>query len=158
MSLEAIGSVLIALLFTAAAAVAINLGFTKIKINNLQQDVVTMRMQTQQLFANSSDYSGLDNDVAIKAGLVPKGLQKGNGIAHSFGGPVTLGANASNASFTIDLEQLPHGACVQLARFQPDAWYGITVNGSSIDPSSSLTEIIGNCVDGNGNQIVFEAR
>jgi hypothetical protein len=156
--MEAIGTILIILFLTAAAAIGISTAFTKVKINGLQQDIVTMRMQTQSLYGNSTDYSGLTNDVAINAGLVPKSLQKGNGIAHSFGGPVTLSANSSNASFTIDLEQLPHDACVQLARFQPDAWYGITVNGANIDADLSVTDIISNCVSGSNNQIVFEAR
>ena len=158
MTLEGLGQILLYLFLTAAAAVGLYTMFTKAKISFLEQDLVTMRMQTQQLFANSSDYSGLTNDVAIMAGLVPKGLQKGDGLGHSFGGSITLGSNDANASFTIDIEQLPHDACVQLAKFQPDAWHGIAVNGTTIDPDSSVTEIIGNCESGSNNQIVFEAR
>jgi type II secretory pathway pseudopilin PulG len=156
--MEAIGTILIILFLTAAAAVGISTAFSKVKINSLQQDVVTMRMQTQSLYGNSSDYSGLTNDVAINAGLVPKSLQKGNGIAHSFGGPVTLSANDANASFFIDLEQLPHEACIQLSRFQPDVWHSISVNGANIESDASVTDIISNCEKSNNNQIVFEAR
>ncbi|MDR2055451.1 MAG: pilus assembly protein PilS [Desulfovibrio sp.] len=158
MSLEAIGTIFIILFLSAAAAVAVNTGFTLVKINSLEQDIVTVRMQTQSMFANSTDYSGLDNARAIKVGLVPKNLQKGNGIAHAFGGSITLSANDSNASFTIDLEELPLVACVQLAKFQPDAWYSISVNGAALEPETPVMDIVENCNIGNVNQIVFEAR
>jgi type II secretory pathway pseudopilin PulG len=155
---DVLGALLIGLVVGALTFSAISSGFMKSKIGSTEQDLVILRMQVQQLFANSNGYTGLDNAGAIKNGLVPKSLIKGDDIRNTWGGPVTISANAANSSFTIDLEELPHEACVQLSRFQPDAWFSVEVNGNTIDPSGEVLDATGNCYAGNVNQIVFEAR
>jgi hypothetical protein len=155
---DVLGALLIGLIVGALTFAAISSGFMKSKIGSTEQDLVTLRMQVQQLFANSNGYTGLDNAGAIQNGLVPKSLIKGDNIRSTWGGPVTIAANAANSSFTIDIEELPHEACVELSRFQTDAWFSVSVNGNTINPDSDVLEMTANCYSGNANQIVFEAR
>ncbi|MDR2819472.1 MAG: pilus assembly protein PilS [Desulfovibrio sp.] len=155
---DVLGALLIGLIVGALTFSAISSGFMKSKIGSTEQDLVILRMQVQQLFANSNGYTGLDNAGAIQNGLVPKSLIKGDDIRSAWGGPITISANAANSSFAIDLEELPHEACVQLSRFQPDAWFNVEVNGSTVDSSRAVLDITSSCFAGNTNQIVFEAR
>lgn len=154
--METIGALLIALIVIGIVAVNINSAFSKAKVSSTQQDLVTIRMQTQQLFSGATDFSGLDNAIAIKAGIIPQGLIKGDTIKNRWSGDVTLGANADNASFTIALTQIPQSECTQFALFQKDAWLGIEVNGTAIDKDGNVADIINNC-DAT-NTITYEAR
>jgi len=153
---EVIGALLIALVVIAATAVSMNSGFSKSKIVTLEQATVTMRMQIQQLFSGSSDYSGLDNPTAIKAGVVPNSLIKGSSIKTPWGGDMTLSSNSSNASFTITLSAIPQEECTQLAKFQSDAWLSVEVNGTTLSSSNTVNDIVSSC--STNNTIVYEAR
>jgi hypothetical protein len=157
---DLLGAVLIALFIAGASYSAIGSGFSKSKLGATEQDITSLRMQTQKLFANSggSGYSGLTNAGAISAGIVPKSLIKAGDIRHTWGGPVTLSENADNVSFLIELQEIPHDACVELAHFQTDDWYGVSVNGSTIEPGTEVMDVVANCTTGNNNTVIFEAR
>jgi hypothetical protein len=158
--IDTFGALLIGLFILALSLGKVGEGFTKSKISSTEQDIVSLRMQTQKLFANSSGtgYSGLTNSKAISAGIVPKSLIKANDIRTTWGGPITLSPNAENVSFLIELEELPHDACVELANFQTDDWHGVTVNGSVIEPGTEVMDIVSNCASGNNNTVIYEAR
>ena len=106
-SMEVLCVLLITLVVIAGAAVYLNSGFSKSKVVSLEQGIVTMRMQIQQVFSASPDYSGLDNATAIKAGVVPKSLVKGNDLKTPWGGEINLSTNDANGSFTIELSGIP---------------------------------------------------
>lgn len=154
--MEVLGALLIGLMITAATAVYMNSGFSKSKVNSLEQDVVTVRMQIQQLFSGSPDYSGLDNDTAIKAGVVPKSLIKGNSLKTPWGGEINLSTNDANGSFTIELSGIPQDECTQLAKFQTDAWLSVSVNGNLLDSDNTVADIVNSCTS--NNTIAYEAR
>lgn len=154
--MEVLGALLIGLVVIAASAVYLNSGFSKSKVVSLEQDIVTMRMQVQQLFSGSSDYSGLDNTTAIKAGVVPKSLIKGSSLKTPWSGEITLSANASNASFLIQLSGIPQEECTQLAKFQSDAWLSVGINGTSLSEDKTVSDIVANC--SSSNTIVYEVR
>lgn len=154
--MEVLGAILIGLVIIAGAAVGLNSAFSKSKVASTQQDIVTMRMQIQQLFSGSSDYSGLDNATAIKAGVVPKSFIKGNDLKNAWGGQITLSTDAANASFKIALDTIPQDECTQLAKFQPDAWLSVDVNGTAVEGNSDIAAIVGACAA--ANTITYEAR
>lgn len=154
--METIGALLIALFVIGIAAVGLNSAFSKAKVSSTQQDLVMIRMQVQQLFSGATDYSGLDNATAIKAGIIPQSLLKGDDLKNRWSGDVTLAANADNASFTVALTQIPQSECTQFAMFQADAWLSIDVNGNVIDTEGNVTDAINNC-EGT-NTITYEAR
>jgi hypothetical protein len=158
--MDCLGALLIGLFVASISFGNVSSGFGKSKIGATEQDIVSMRMQTQKLYANSAGtgYNGLTNASAISAGIVPKSLIKANDIRHIWGGPVTLSPNAENVSFLIEVEELPHDACVELAHFQTDEWFGVSVNGNAIEPGAEVMDIVDNCATGNNNTIIFEAR
>lgn len=154
--MEVLGAILIGLVIIAGAAVGLNSAFSKSKVASTQQDIVTMRMQIQQLFSGSSDYSGLDNATAIKAGVAPKSFIKGNDLKNAWGGQISLSTDAANASFKITLDTIPQDECTQLAKFQPDAWLSVDVNGTAVESTGDIATIVGACAA--TNTITYEAR
>ena len=111
-------------------------------------------MQTQQLFFGTN-YDNLDNDVAMSAGIVPKAFLKGDSMKNAWGGDVTLANDADNGQFSITLDNVPQDACMQLARFQPDSWESISVNGTVVDPTD-VGAIAGACTA--ASSLIFTAR
>ncbi len=155
-SMEMLCVLLVTLVVIAGAAVYLNSGFSKSKVVSLEQGIVTMRMQIQQVFSASPDYSGLDNATAIKAGVVPKSLVKGNDLKTPWGGEINLSTNDANGSFTIELSGIPQDECTQLANFQADAWLSVQVNGNVLDSDNTVADIVNSCTT--TNTIAYEAR
>lgn len=154
--MEVLGALLITLVVVAGAAVYLNSGFSKSKVVSLEQDIVTMRMQIQQLYSGSSDYTGLDSATAINAGVVPKNLVKGNDLKTPWGGEINLSTNDANGSFVISLSGIPKDECTQLAKFQTDAWLSVDVNGNTLENESTIADIVDSCTT--NNTIAYEAR
>lgn len=154
--MEVLGALLIALVVIAGSAVYLNTGFSRSKVVSLEQDLVSMRMQIQQLFSGSSDYSGLDSDTAIKAGVVPKSLIKGSSLKTPWGGEISLSTNSSNGSFIIELSGIPQEECTHLAKFQSDAWLSVAVNGNTLSADNTVGDIVDNCAT--TNTIAYEVR
>lgn len=152
--LETVGAIIIGLLLIAAAAFGLNSAFGKSNVATTEQNLVLLRMQTQQLFFGTN-YENLDNDVAMSAGIVPEAFIKGDNMRNAWGGDVTLASDADNGQFSITLDNVPQAACMQLARFQPDSWESISVNGTDVDPSD-VAAISGACTD--ASSLVFTAR
>ena len=73
--LETVGALIVGLLLIAAAAFGLYSAFGKSNVATTEQNLVLLRMQTQQLFFGTN-YDNLDNDVAMNAGIVPKSFIK----------------------------------------------------------------------------------
>ena len=93
---------------------------------------------------------------AIKAGVVPKSLVKGNDLKTPWGGEINLSTNDANGSFTIELSGIPQEECTQLANFQADAWLSVQVNGTSLENDNTVADIVDSCTT--TNTIAYEAR
>ena len=155
--LETLGSLLIVLIVIAGAALGLNAAFSSSKLADVEQGIVTMRMQVQHMFSGSSDYSGLDNSLALKAGVVPKQLIKGNTIKNPFGGDVIISSSPDNSAFSIQLTNVPQEQCTKLARFQTDAWLSVDINGTTINTATgTVADMIASITD--NNTITFTAR
>lgn len=152
--LGALGGILIGLLLLAYSAGGLSSGFSKSKIANTQESLIMLRMQTQQFFTGTN-YTGLDNDVALRAGIVPEGFIKGGAMRDAWGGDVTLTADDANGQFSIQLDNVPQADCTQLARFQSDSWTSVSINGSVIDPSDPVA-VTDACAD--TNTLIYTAR
>ncbi|MBQ7650000.1 MAG: hypothetical protein IJS15_03525 [Victivallales bacterium] len=128
------GSVIVTLVILGVVAAGLYAAFSKINIANTQQNLVLLRMNVQQFF-NGTNYEGLTNEIAIKAGIMPVGFLRGTVTRNVWGGDVTLSPDSSTGQFSIELTKIPQSACTQLARFQTDSWDSIAINGAEIDPS-----------------------
>lgn len=127
-----IGRILVGLLILAGVAIGINIAISKINIGTTQENLITLRMQVQHFF-HGTNYNGLTNEIAIKAGLVPQTFVKDDSLKNAWGGDITLSSDTSNGTFNIELSNIPQNECTQLARFQGEAWSGIAINGADID-------------------------
>ena len=154
--LETIGAILVALIVLAGAALGLQKAFSGVKLNDTEQNLIVLRMQTQQLFSGSPGYTGLDNSMALNAGLVPKQFVKGTELVNPFGGTITLAASSDASSFTITLTGVPREESTKLATFQSDAWLGVSVNGTDVT-GGSVADIQAACSSSN-NTIIFSAR
>ena len=153
--LETVGAIIVGLLLIGAAAFGLYSAFGKSNVATMEQNLVLLSMQTQQFFFGTN-YDNLDNEVAIKAGIVPKAFLKGDTLKNSWGGDVTLSSDTSNGSFTVEMDNIPQDACIQLARFQPDSWEAVSVNGAEID-ATDVAGIADACSQAT-NTLAFTAR
>ena len=156
--LETLGAILVGLIVLAGAALGLSGAFSSSKLGETEQNLVTLRMQVQHMFSGSADYSGLDNALALKAGVVPKSFIKGEYLKNAFGGDITLAPVTADAAFSIELTTIPQEECTKLAKFQTDAWLAVDVNGHAVDrlSDSIVTDIVSYCAD--TNNILFTAR
>lgn len=91
-----------------------------------------------QASLTARSFSGLNNSVAIKANLVPKGMLNGDGAtlkgpwANSY---VTLSPTSSGMGFISTWVDVPSDACATFARSQSANM--ISINGTTIDPTNN---------------------
>lgn len=154
--LETLGAILVGLIILAGAALGLNSAFSSSKLGETEQNLITLRMQIQHMFSGSNDFSGLDNDLALSAGLVPKPFVKGTDLRNPFGGTITLAPVSGTSAFSISLTQIPQDECSKLAKFQTDAWLAVDVNGSNVT-GGDVSDIVTAC-SGSSNTITFTAR
>ena len=152
--LGALGAILLSLLALGYAASGLHSGFTKSNVASMEENMIILRMQTQQFF-NGTNYEGLSNQVAIDAGIVPEAFIKGDQLRNPWGGDITLSPDVANGTFSIVITNIPQVDCAQLARFQADAWAGVAVNGGEIDASDPAA-VTNAC--GETNTITYTAR
>lgn len=154
--LETLGAILVGLIVLAGAALGLNSAFSSSKLSETEQNLITMRMEIQHMFSGSSDFTGLDNTLALQAGLVPKPFIKGSELRNPFGGSITLAPVSGSSSFSISLTQIPQDECSKLAKFQTDAWLSVDVNGSDVTGGDVATVV--NACSSDSNSITFTAR
>lgn len=153
---EMSGSLLLYLIMIAAGAILVYTMMSSSKLASAQQGLMSLRMQIQQLYSGGSDYAGLDNALAVKAGLVPKSFLKGSKVVTPWGGDVALAASGDGSLFTISLSEIPQEECTKLATAQLDSWATVTVNGSAIDKNTGAAATARSCKD--SNTLMFTSR
>lgn len=153
---ESMGSLLFYLIMiasTAALIVALLMGG---KLSEMQQGVSTIRMQTQQLFTGSIDYTGFNNDLAIKSGIVPKRFRRGGNLFTPWGGAITLATGADVGTFTITLESIGQEDCAKMGTYQMDSWDSVSINGNALDKNSFVVTAGAACTT--TNTIIYTSR
>lgn len=154
-----VGELLFYFGMVALAIAAIAWGANKVlnmyRTTKTQENLLILRMQIQQLFSGASDYSGLDNGMAIKAGLVPQAFVKGDNLFNAWGGAITLSPDSGNAAFTLSFEEIPQEECTRLATYQPDAWLTVSVNGNEAS-GKDVASIANSCTT--SNSLIYTAR
>ncbi len=102
----------------------------KFKTNKVIDQVNMISTNIRTLFSSQRDYTGLNNKVAVNAGLVPGEMydQKAStdvgstsGITNAFGGDVQIHATENNAAYYIYFEGIPASSC---AAFVTTDWGG----------------------------------
>jgi len=88
------------------------------RVNQAIQQVQKISGDTRSLFSGQAGYTGLNNAIAISAGVVsPDMLANNNNIRNPWSGQVDISASESdNTNFTIEYNSLPETACLRLAQ------------------------------------------
>ena len=125
------------------------MGYTKAmgkyKVNQLLNQMAELTINIRTLFFQQNEFSGLDEQVLIKAGLVPYTMlsqpQSAQNIIHVLGGKVKIfpskDAHGKEKAFELYADKLNKSACLEMA----------TTDWGS-DPSSGFISLyIGTAVD-----------
>lgn len=90
----------------------------KFKTNKAIDQVNMISTNIRTLFSSQRDYTGLNNTVAVNAGLVPgemytqsANIGSASGISNAYGGAVKIKATANNKAYYILFEGVPASAC-----------------------------------------------
>lgn len=156
MMIESMGSMLFYLIMIAGAAVLVGVLSSGGKLSEMQQGLSSLRMQTQQLYTGSIDYTGLDNALAVKTGIVPKRLRRGESLFTPWGGVITMATGSDVGTFTIKLEEIPQEDCAKMGTYQIDSWDKVSINGNTLDKISSVATAGAACTT--LNTIIYTSR
>ncbi len=161
--IEVLGAIIVGSIIFAFAAFAVRGGIESSKVSNQNEALAFLRVNIQEGYSTLHTYDGLSNDNAIAARLVPTNMMTGgdgdaygDAIVDEWNGPITLApAGDNNENFTIQLDNIPQGACIKLGR-TAKAWEGMTINGADVDRYSLITEDI--CNEEFDNTLVYTSR
>ena len=121
-------------------------GLADNKTNVGLQQVVTMQKAVRELYAGSSNFSGLDNTIMYNSGFVPPDIRTNTvgDLRNTWGGPVNVATNGgTNDFFDVSFAEVPPDSCTRIVSY--NALSGGTTDG--------LDSII---VTANGADVIFD--
>jgi len=90
----------------------------KYKIEKAREEMYNISANLMMLYHNESNYAGLNNDLAIKLGVIPDNMIKSGTIRNAFGGEVEISAvdygGVENGAFKVLFKGLPQKATIAL--------------------------------------------
>lgn len=137
----------------ASAFGGINKFLTK---NEFVQDVSTIIKSTQAAFSAQGNFSGLNNDVAVKIGAVPADWGAGSSIKNKWGGSVTIAPINSNSQVRLSTDQVPDFACRALVEATNISVVEMKVNSKDVNLTGDLVSALATAIKAdNSVEIVF---
>lgn len=149
--------ILIGVIAVAAGFILFSTTRSSGNILQFQSELVQLSSRVSSFYTGSTGYGDLSNEIAIKAGAVPKTLIKGSNIVNPWGGTVTLYPADDESSFFIDVTNIPNEECGQLAGNQANNWVSFSINNSTLSDNFSPADVTNLCSAGK-NTLKFEAR
>jgi type II secretory pathway pseudopilin PulG len=137
--METLGVLLVGALLTVGAVMLIRMAMDSAKLSDAQKSLTALSIQVRGHFSGMRDYTGLSNALAIKAGLAPQKILRGDSLLTPWGGAITL-APAANATFTHSWAGLSDQVCTAMATYQVELWQSISINGTAIDPAAAVAD------------------
>ena len=85
------------------------------KTQSTVSEVMSIVSAINGLYVGTSNYEKLSKDVIMNTSAIPENYKNGQDIMHPFGGKIDLGATTDKSKYFIILNEVPQGACVNLA-------------------------------------------
>ncbi|EKS1206799.1 pilus assembly protein [Escherichia coli] len=120
------------------------------KTQSTVSEVMSIVSAINGLYVGTSNYANLTNAVIMNTSAIPENYKdsKNQNIMHPFGGKIELGATNDKSKYYIILNEVPQGACVNLASMNLGtslAGVGVGVNATTAASGSV------NSTGGSGN-------
>jgi hypothetical protein len=142
---ESMGSMIFYLIMLAGVGVLLISLSTDSDLSTAEQTLSSMRLETKQVYSGSGDYSGLDTDTAVGAGIVPSSMVKSDGsVSNAWHGAVTIATGSDTSTFVISYTGVPKDAAVKFASYQRGSWVDVSINGVSIIGASNIVSAAAN--------------
>ena len=92
----------------------------KHKMNTAIDQITMVVTNIRTLYGTQGNYAGLNNGMAVSAGVIPAAMGNSSALYNPFKGTVVISAaaaksNLANTAFVIQYNGLPAEACVQIA-------------------------------------------
>ncbi|EOW5208630.1 type 4 pilus major pilin [Escherichia coli] len=85
------------------------------KTQSTVSEVMSIVSAINGLYVGTSNYENLSKAVIMNTSAIPENYKNGQDIMHPFGGKIDLGATTDKSKYFIILNEVPQGACVNLA-------------------------------------------
>jgi len=144
-------AIVIGLIMLSGIFALVNQALSGANINEEKQNLSAIRMELSNLYAGQQNYSGLDNDTALNAGVFPANMVDAGNVINAWNGDVTVAESADTTEFDITYDGVPQEECIELATFGQGQWEAVTVGGADI---GDVTDAAGAC-SGDDNTLVF---
>lgn len=127
----------------------------KFKTNKAIDQINMLSTNIRTLFSSQGDYSGMDNQVLINAGVIPSEMYKGkasafkskyDGLNNAFGGKALIrpaNQNGTNDAYIIAVDGIPNSACVVMASTDWGSDVGSGLAGMVIGATTAATGGLG---------------
>ncbi len=98
------------------------------KTQSTVSEVMSIVSAVNGLYVGTSGYKGLTGNVIMNTSAIPENYKNGTDIIHPFGGKIDIGATDNHTKYYIILNDVPQGACVNLASMN----FGTSLAGAHV--------------------------
>ncbi len=110
--------------------------------NDAMKNVSMIGEKIRQAFSSQTDFTGLDNAMAIGLGAVPSNWVSGANIRNGWNGAVTIAAGTPATQFTIALAAVPQEACASLGTFRQGEWAAVSIGATNIPQTGNIMNTV----------------
>ncbi|MDC3750800.1 pilus assembly protein [Escherichia coli] len=112
------------------------------KTQSTVSEVMSIVSAVNGLYVGTSGYTGLTEKVIMNTSAIPENYKDGQSIIHPFGGKINIGATKDKTKYYIILNDVPQGACVNLASMN----FGTSLAGADVGDNVKTTAEAGQLI------------
>ena len=112
------------------------------KTQSTVSEVMSIVSAVNGLYVGTSGYAGLTENVIMNTSAIPENYKDGQSIIHPFGGKINIGATTDKTKYYIILNDVPQGACVNLASMN----FGTSLAGANVGDNVKTTAEAGKLI------------
>ncbi len=132
------------LVMMTIAVMVYNMSTSRVSSISSTQNMSALVDGTRNVFGKSGSFAGIDNQVIVNAGLVPKNMNTGTGaaITSQWNTPITIASDtliSADDSFTISVATVPKNECSTFVSGVESMFNRVSVGGAVVKDSSAGT-------------------